>query len=84
MKIEIKITDNSGEVQHYEVDESLLSDENLKSAASRYAESENSAYTNDYYGYLKGAEEIRSIFIMKQPTNLHINNTIQNEEGEQL
>jgi len=43
----------------------LLSDENLESAANRYAESENSCYTNDYYGYLRGAKEVRALFIPK-------------------
>jgi len=65
MKIEVKITDEAGNVQQYDVSGSLLSDENLESAANRYAESENSAYTNDYYGYLRGAKEVRALFIPK-------------------
>lgn len=40
---------------------SLPSDEELESAANRYAESENDCYTNDYNGYKKGATDMRSI-----------------------
>jgi hypothetical protein len=65
MKIEVKITDEAGNVQQYDVSGSLLSDENLESAANRYAESENSCYINDYYGYLRGAKEVRALFIPK-------------------
>ncbi len=63
MKIEITITDDSENITKHTADESLLSIQNLESAANRYAESENSAYTNDYYGYLKGAKDVLKIFI---------------------
>lgn len=32
-----------------------LSDEEIEQAAKKYAENENSAYTNDYYGFIAGA-----------------------------
>ena len=32
-----------------------LSDEDIERAAKEYAENENSAYTNDYYGFIAGA-----------------------------
>jgi len=65
MEYKVQITDEAGNVQQYVVSSSLLSDENLESAANRYAESENSAYTNDFYGYLRGAKEVRALFIPK-------------------
>lgn len=40
---------------------SLPSDEEIESAANRYAESENDCYTNDYNGYKKGATDMRSL-----------------------
>lgn len=63
MRIEIRITSDDGSVHEYEIDKSLLSKDNLESAANRYAESENSCYTNDYYGYLNGAKDIIEMFI---------------------
>lgn len=40
---------------------SLPSDDEIESAANRYAESENDCYTNDYNGYKKGSTDMRSI-----------------------
>jgi len=65
MEITLNYTDEAGNVQQCAVSGSLLSDENLESAANRYAESENSCYINDYYGYLRGAKEVRALFIPK-------------------
>lgn len=39
----------------------LPSDEEIKRKATEYAENENSCYTNDYYGYVNGAKDVRSI-----------------------
>jgi len=63
MKIEVIITDDSGNTTKHTVDNSLLSIQNLESSANRYAENENSAYTNDYYGYLNGSKDMLRVFI---------------------
>lgn len=39
----------------------LPSDEEIERKATEYAENENSCYTNDYYGYVNGAKDVRSI-----------------------
>jgi hypothetical protein len=37
---------------------SLLSEANLERCSNLYAEAENNAYTNDYYGYYNGAKQM--------------------------
>ncbi len=46
-----------------DVSGSLLSEQNLERCANLYAEQENSAYTNDYYGYLNGARQMANALV---------------------
>lgn len=45
------------------VNGSLLSEQNLERCANLYAEQENNAYTNDYYGYLNGARQMANALV---------------------
>lgn len=42
-----------------------LSDEKLDGKSQEYAEQECSCYTNDYYGYLNGAKDVRDKIVGK-------------------
>lgn len=84
MKIEVKITNDDGSINEYEIDSSLLSKENLESAANRYAESENSCYTNDYYGYLRGANEVVEIFTKKRNQGFTLDYITEEDEKKEL
>jgi hypothetical protein len=43
----------------------LLSDNNLIIKSDEYAKNENSAYTNDYYGYFNGAKDMGETILQK-------------------
>ncbi len=49
--------------QQTDVSRSLLSEWNLERCANLYAEQENSAYTNDYYGYYNGAKQMGNAIV---------------------
>ncbi len=68
MKIEIKITQDDGEVKTMVIHQQEVSDELLELLATDYAEEQCDCYSNDYEGFLRGAKDVRDFFLNIQTT----------------
>ena len=63
MKIEIKITDEAGNVQLYDVSGSLVSSDAIQKEAERFQKATNNKMAIERMAFTQGALWVRSLFL---------------------